>query len=108
MPEQLVSPAGQLTRHWPLEHTVPDGQTIPHAPQLFGSCRRSTHWPLQAVSPVGQLVTHTPDLHASPAAQALPHVPQFAASVDRSMQEFVPQVTWGGGQETWQVPFAQT
>jgi hypothetical protein len=38
----------------------------------------------------------------------VPQLPQFVALVARLMHSFVPQVTSGGGQEIWHVPFTQS
>src|SRR6185312_4722125 len=42
-PLQFVSPVWQLTVHLPLEHTSPEGQTLPHEPQFEGSTRVAVH-----------------------------------------------------------------
>jgi len=56
-------------------------QTLPQAPQLFGSPRTFTQLDPHWVRPVAQLtVTHAPETQAWPPAQAVPHLPQFAGS----------------------------
>jgi len=59
------------------------GQTLPQAPQLFGSLRSWTHWPLQKLDPNGQ--AHAPDWQNWPAPQLRPQVPQFAGSLEVSV-----------------------
>jgi hypothetical protein len=51
-PEQFVSPAPHEVWHVPAEHTVPDGQTVPHPPQLASSVCVSRQVPPQFVRPV--------------------------------------------------------
>ena len=46
-------PDTQLTVHTPAEHTWPDAQPRPHAPQLLVSVCRSRHTPEQFVVPIG-------------------------------------------------------
>ncbi len=62
-PTHAVRPAGHA--HAPLAQTWPISQTVPQAPQLSGSLRRSAHAvePLveQAVSPIGQLTSGVVD-----------------------------------------------
>ncbi len=89
---------------------LPDGHTVPQAPQWDGSFRRSTHTPPQLVNPVAQVSWHWPDTHSWPAGQACPQVPQFRSSVERSVHtsEAVPalQVVFGG--RHWQEDAEQT
>ena len=59
VPEQLVRPVAQVTTHALAEHTWPEAQTVPHAPQFELSTRRSRHVPEQLVKPVVQLTLHT-------------------------------------------------
>ncbi len=47
----------------PREHTVPDGQALPHTPQLFTSIARSRHTPEQFERPVLHDTAHTPAEH---------------------------------------------
>jgi hypothetical protein len=82
-----------------LPHTLPEqvplGQTLPHAPQLFGSLVVSVQVPLHSVCPVGQPVppVQVPPVQVCPEAQALPQAPQLFGSVPRLVQ--VPlQLVW--------------
>src|SRR3954469_22083631 len=78
------------TPHCPL------GQTVPQAPQLFGSFCRSTQVPPQSVRPVAQAVVVVPPpplgshslklLQYMPSPQAAPHAPQLLLSLVRSTQ----------------------
>jgi hypothetical protein len=61
-------------------------QTVPHAPQLFGSKFVETHALEHIVSPVPQLVVHMPPEQTVPAPQTVLHVPQFALSERRLVQ----------------------
>jgi hypothetical protein len=74
-------PLGHELAHVPAAQTLPVGQTLPHAPQFFGSVL-----PLTQVLPhfrlsVPQSTSHLPALHtADPTVgigHALPHAPQF-------------------------------
>ena len=80
----LAQPAVEQL-HTPLLQT-PDGQTVPHAPQLLGSLLRFTQAPLQQTVPAGQ---HDP-LQQLPDEQDLPHAPQLFGSIFVSTQ-VVPQ-----------------
>ena len=118
-PPTQVWPEGQselllqiwvLPAHAPLLQVLPEGQTLPQAPQLLGSELKSTHVPLQGspvrqplplhtplvhVSPEGQLLllvqvwpllAHTPLLQVSPVGQTSPQAPQLFGSVCRLVQ----------------------
>jgi hypothetical protein len=65
-------------------------QTVPHAPQLFGSVLSASHTPPQSVKPASQVMPHVPPLHvADPfagAAQTVPHAPQLFGSFERLKQ----------------------
>ena len=50
-PEQLVVPAAQETAHTPAEHTWPEAQARPQAPQWLRSVVRSRQMPEQLVVP---------------------------------------------------------
>lgn len=66
LPLQLVKPVPQVVVQTPAEHTLPSGQTAPHAPQLPLSLFVFTSQPLIAL----------PSQLAKPAAQMpMPHVP---------------------------------
>jgi hypothetical protein len=65
----------------PVRHALPMPHATPHAPQLFGSDWRFTHWPAQIFCPAGQATAHWPATHALPVGHALPHAPQLAGSV---------------------------
>ena len=51
MPVQLVSPVRHETVHVPREQTVPEGHTLPQAPQLLTSVASSRQTPVQLVVP---------------------------------------------------------
>ena len=89
---------------------LPDGHTVPQAPQWDGLVRRSTHVPPQLVSPVAQASWHWPETHPKPAAHAFPQVPQFRSSVDRLVQtsEGSPALQVVFGARHWQVEEEQT
>jgi hypothetical protein len=80
-------PLGQLAgvqTQEPFWHSVPGGQTLPHAPQLLLSVWRSTHRPTCGTSPPGQTdvpagQTHWfPCPHTPPVGQhRLPHTRLF-------------------------------
>jgi hypothetical protein len=72
--------------HMPLTHDLPDGQTLPQAPQLFRSIARLTQTPLQLVSPAWQLRAQVPLEQIWPAGQARPQAPQLPLSVWRLVQ----------------------
>ena len=50
--------------HAPAEQTCPEGQTVPHAPQLLRSFWRSRQVPEQLVSVEPQVTEQVPDTHA--------------------------------------------
>src|SRR5688572_17336069 len=71
----------------PSEHTRPDGQILPHIPQLVRSFLRSTQRPLQAVKPEGQMRgLQTPCMHPSLARQGWLHIPQCERLASRFTQ----------------------
>ena len=80
-PSQSDVPLGHAQA--PFTQAVPDGQTVAHEPQLFGSRDNVTQAPLQAVWPVGHTEAQTPLPHTSPDGQAVPHAPQFDGSLVR-------------------------
>jgi len=65
----------------PFTHVVPDGQTVVHEPQWFGSLDNVTQAPEQAVWPVGHTEAQAPLAHTSPDGQAVPHAPQLDVSL---------------------------
>ncbi len=76
--------------------TVFGPQTLPHAPQLFGSVRVSMQLPpAQTVS--GALQKHVPVMHAMPGSHALPQLPQFFGS-DCVLVHAPLQNDWPSGQ----------
>src|SRR5947209_7687626 len=81
----------QLSVHLPLEHTLPAGQTVPHAPQFLMSFMMLTHAPPQLVRPV-QRSAHLPATQSWSREQAAPQAPQLSALVIGSMQT-APQIT---------------
>ncbi len=60
------------------------GQTVPHAPQLFGSVLRLVQLPEQLVSPDAQVTTQAPAEHTWPPVHAVVQVPQRRLSTWRS------------------------
>jgi hypothetical protein len=50
----------EATRHWPLTHELPAGQTWPHAPQLAESVLVSRQDPPQFTWSAGHAKAHTP------------------------------------------------
>ncbi len=82
----------------------PDGQTVPHWPQLFGSYFVSVQTPPQSELPAAVHV-HVPATHAVPLGQASPHFPQFFASLAVSTH-CPPHATSDVGQA--QAPFTQS
>ena len=71
-------PDTQVTVHTPAEHTWPDAQTTPHAPQFEALVRRSTSHPspaapLQSAKLVLHAMLHTPDAQLTVALAALAH-----------------------------------
>jgi hypothetical protein len=72
---------GQLRPHWPLEHTCPDEQAWPHAPQLLGSFISSTQAPAQRVAGPVHVGAHTPFAQCSPDGHAWPQWPQLRGSL---------------------------
>ena len=73
MPEQLVSPEGQMQA--PFEQTVPPVQTWPQAPQFCASPERFWQVPEQSVSPEGQ--TQALFAQAFPPVHTFPQAPQL-------------------------------
>lgn len=65
--------------HAPPAHVAPKGQKLSHAPQLFGSVRRSTQ-PLKHNACGGSQRVHAPEMHICPAVQSTPHAPQLKLS----------------------------
>ncbi len=62
LPEQLVWPITQSTRHTPFEHTSPERQTVVHVPQWARSLMRLTQpTPAQSDWPVRH--EHVPPVH---------------------------------------------
>ena len=101
VPAQLRCPVWQLTPHWPAEHTVPLGQTVPQAPQLVLLVLVLTSQPLaaspsQSAKPAAQAASvQAPALQrvvALGSAQARPHPPQWAALVAVSVSQ--PLAAW--------------
>jgi hypothetical protein len=81
LPAQSTSVPWQETSHDPLEHTEPDGQTLPHLPQLFGSdCVSRQVWP-HSVVPPPHVSAQAPFEQTLPPLHALPHAPQLSGSV---------------------------
>ncbi len=81
---------------------VPPEQTLPHAPQLFGSV------PVFAQEPLAQGVheRHIPETHISPAPHPFPQLPQFASST-RTSTHAVPHNWSGDAQPGWHAPLTQ-
>jgi hypothetical protein len=92
LPSQLAKPAAQRSSHAPAVQAAtpfaPDGQRVPHAPQLFTSELTESSHPLarspsQFAKPALHPSPHTPLAHwaapLAPAAQRVAHVPQLFA-----------------------------
>lgn len=102
----VVNGAVQLATHAPDWHIgVAAGQTLPHAPQLFGSAPSSTHAPLHVVASSAQ--PHCPFTHASFAGHAAPHAPQLLASLERSTHAALHDVS-PTAHDVWHCPFEHT
>jgi hypothetical protein len=61
-------------------------QTLPQAPQWFGSISVEVHEPMQFVCPARHDGTQRPMSHTSPDAHALSHAPQWARSLCKLVQ----------------------
>jgi hypothetical protein len=78
-----LKPAAQVSAHVPAVQVWPEAQTLPQAPQLTLSVRKSAQVPTppsflsQALNPGAQLVAHLPALQASPEKQGALQAPQF-------------------------------
>ena len=55
-----MSPDAQEFTHTPAEHTRPDAQALPQAPQWALSFCRSRHTPEHSLSPATHDTTHAP------------------------------------------------
>lgn len=91
----------------------PDPHEVPHTPQLFGSCCRSTHPPLQGEKPALHANPHELPLQdaaafATVVVHAFPHVPQLAVLVVVSAQPLVQSVGVALGQPDTQAEPLQT
>ena len=64
----------------PLTQVVPDGQTLPQAPQLLLSVVVVTQRPAQSVWPEGHW--QRPAEHTWPVGHTIPQAPQLTASVE--------------------------
>jgi hypothetical protein len=96
--EQLVSPEGQETTHFPSEQIgASTVQLMPQAPQSCLESWRLTQAPLQSVSPAPHDAVHAPFEQTLPVLQAAPQPPQSLGSVARSTQPSL-QGTVPGGQ----------
>jgi hypothetical protein len=105
-PEHATSGLAQPVAHAPFEHTdVAPEQTVPHAPQFFGSLPVFTHTPPQRVSPAGHVHLLSP--HCSVAPHAVVHAPQCAASLVMSTHD-CPHWVSPALQEVSQPPRLQT
>ena len=94
---------------------TPSGQTLPQAPQLFGSLLRSMQKPLHSTRGETQprLICGQTPLAQTPSGQTLPQPPQLFGSLLMSTHPPPPQSTVGRTQpiSTWtgkQVPPSQT
>jgi hypothetical protein len=77
---QFVRPVAHPAAHLPrLQAACVLMQSVPHAPQFFGSDPRSTQTPPHFAVPVGQ--PHVPGPHCSVGAHVVPHAPQFEVSL---------------------------
>jgi hypothetical protein len=104
---QTVRPAPQLTWQAPREHTCPEGQRVPQAPQLPLSVCRSRQVPLHSEKPAVHDTLQLPPEHTRPEEQATPQAPQLVLSLSRSRQE-PPQSTVPPAQTSTQRPLAHT
>ena len=81
--------------HTPLSHT-PLGQTVPHAPQLFGSLLRSAHKPphmtVGKTQPISTWTEEQNPPSQMPIGQAAPQPPQFCTLVSVSTSQPSPGV----------------
>ena len=91
---QAVCPEAHEGTHAFALQTCPDGQAVPHAPQLASSVAVSEHSPPHITWPDGQSGTHFPALQYWPMAQAFAHAPQFAGSFCVSVH--VDPHSWNG------------
>ena len=73
-----------LVLHDPLTQHSPDAQTVPHAPQFFGSVRSSVHTPEQTEP---EQVPQAPFTHDSLGPHCLPQAPQLNGSQFMSGQK---------------------
>lgn len=83
LPPHAICPAVGH-KHWPPEHEVPAAQSLPQAPQLFGSFERFTHAPLQSTVLTAQV--QVPAVQTLPVGQ-LPSVRQ-ATQVLRIVSQY--------------------
>src|SRR5688572_19565294 len=74
----------------PPSQTPPSGQTLPQAPQLFGSllrsAHRSTHSTKGSTQPRLAWAKEQVPPSQTPSGQTFPHAPQLFASLERSTQ----------------------
>ena len=70
--------------HKPLVQLWPDAQTVPQAPQLFGSLLMAVQTPLHVVCPASH--PQAPPEHSCPDGHLLPQAPQLFRSELMSMQ----------------------
>jgi hypothetical protein len=80
----------QVSTQEPPEQSLPAAQTLPHAPQLFGSSVSLAQYVGftvgQAVKEAEQLSTQALLWQSLPAAQVVPQLPQLLASSTRFAQ----------------------
>jgi hypothetical protein len=81
---QVVRSGGHTEMQRPREHICPEGQAVPHAPQLALSRLVLTHALPQSICPVGH--AQVPIVQLCPIAHARPHMPQLDVSALMSTQ----------------------
>jgi len=106
VPQPCTAPGEHTPEQVPLTQAVPDGQTVPQAPQLLGLFDVLTQAPLHHVWPVGQVglhvqatCTHTPLRHTESLAHECPQVPQLSLFEVRSRHSPPQEVSPGGHDE---------
>jgi hypothetical protein len=83
-PLHAVRPVGHAAAQAPAAHTSPLAQTLPQAPQFWGSAVVSRQTPPQEVFPASQV--HPPAPHAPEAPHEVKQLPQCSGSDERSTQ----------------------
>lgn len=111
MPLQAIWPVVGH-RHTPLVQLVPVGQALPHWPQFWVSCARSTHWlphrtfpALHKHCPATQILLGSPQLavvvHCT---QLLVTVSQYGVAPEQVVLSVHCTHLWAGLHTVWPVP----